>query len=302
MAEARSLSAQARLSAVVVGAAPLGYLAFSALVDPAAVTALVDTGVGRVCLVLGLGLEALAGLWIRRILALGGMSSPMAPSWLLGLAWGMLLALPIVRRARRVAPAARIAALGAAVRPGAAPSRVRGGDPGHGDANARGPSDVCSEPCTRAGGPGSTTTPWRGRCRSSLDLLGVAVGAGCTPYLAVEVAAHWSPAMVAAPLAGVLRSCALGMGFASALDAAARATPALRPLAEALLASDRLGAPVAPILARLADEERTALRRRAEAHARRIPVRLLFPLVFLVLPAFVLLTVVPGLASGLGRL
>jgi tight adherence protein B len=68
VAEARSLSAQARLSAVVVGAAPLGYLAFSAMVDPGAVTALVDTGVGRVCLVVGLGLEALAGLWIRRIL------------------------------------------------------------------------------------------------------------------------------------------------------------------------------------------------------------------------------------------
>jgi tight adherence protein B len=72
MAEARALSAQARLSALVVGAAPLGYLAFSALVDPAAVTALVDTGVGRVCLVLGLGLEALAGLWIRRILGSAG--------------------------------------------------------------------------------------------------------------------------------------------------------------------------------------------------------------------------------------
>jgi tight adherence protein B len=72
IAEARSLSAQARLSAVVVGAAPLGYLAFSALIDPAAVTALIDTGVGRVCLVVGLGLEALAGLWIRRILRSAG--------------------------------------------------------------------------------------------------------------------------------------------------------------------------------------------------------------------------------------
>ena len=72
VAEARSLSAQARLSAVVVGAAPLGYLAFSAMVDPAAVTALVATGVGRVCLVVGLGLEALAGLWIRRILRSAG--------------------------------------------------------------------------------------------------------------------------------------------------------------------------------------------------------------------------------------
>ncbi len=72
VAEAHSLSAQARLSAVVVGAAPLGYLAFSAMVDPGAVTALVATGVGRVCLVVGLGLEALAGLWIRRILRSAG--------------------------------------------------------------------------------------------------------------------------------------------------------------------------------------------------------------------------------------
>jgi tight adherence protein B len=72
VAEARSLSAQARMSAVVVGAAPIGYLAFSALVDPGAVTVLFDTGVGRVCLVVGLALEALAGLWIRRILRSAG--------------------------------------------------------------------------------------------------------------------------------------------------------------------------------------------------------------------------------------
>ena len=99
-----------------------------------------------------------------------------------------------------------------------------------------------------------------------------------------------------------MRSCALGLDFEHALEAVARARPRLRPLADALLATDRLGVPVGPVLARLAEEDRTALRRAAEAHARRIPVRLLFPLVFLVLPAFVLLTVVPGLAAGLGRL
>ncbi len=225
----------------------------------------------------------------------------MAPSWLLGLAWGTLLALPIVRRARRAAPAARIAAL--------APPSDRAPRRAGFVAGIRAKVTHRSGPVRRV--LGALHARRRARVDDDalaralpvvVDLLGVAVGAGCTPYLAVEVAAHWSPAMVAAPLAGVLRSCALGMGFASALDATARATPALRPLAEALLASDRLGAPVAPTLARLADEERTALRRRAEAHARRIPVRLLFPLVFLVLPAFVLLTVIPGLASGLGRL
>jgi tight adherence protein B len=67
-AEARSQSAQARMSAMVVGGAPLAFVAFSAMVDPTAVQLLVTTGVGRVCLVLGLAFEALAGLWMRRIL------------------------------------------------------------------------------------------------------------------------------------------------------------------------------------------------------------------------------------------
>lgn len=66
-AEAQALSAQSRLSAVVVGAAPMAYLAFSSLVDPGSADALVGTGIGRVCLTLGLALEALAALWIRRI-------------------------------------------------------------------------------------------------------------------------------------------------------------------------------------------------------------------------------------------
>src|SRR5262249_57226359 len=69
-AEARSLSAHARLSALVVGASPLAYLVFSALVDPASVALLVRTGAGRLCL--GLLLEVVAVLWMRRILASAG--------------------------------------------------------------------------------------------------------------------------------------------------------------------------------------------------------------------------------------
>lgn len=68
-AEANALSTQARLSAVVVGAAPIGYLVFAAMVDARSVTALVGTGIGRVCLIVGLALEALAAVWMRRIVA-----------------------------------------------------------------------------------------------------------------------------------------------------------------------------------------------------------------------------------------
>ena len=97
-------------------------------------------------------------------------------------------------------------------------------------------------------------------------------------------------------------ACALGATFAEALDDVAARAPSLRPLADALLASDRLGAPVGPALARLAAEQRAELRRHAETHARRVPVRLLFPLVFVVLPAFGLLTVIPTLLAGLSRI
>jgi tight adherence protein B len=71
VAEARALSAQARLSAIVVGGAPIAYLAFSAAVDPASMTTLVATPTGQVCLIAGLALEALGILWIRRIVKSG---------------------------------------------------------------------------------------------------------------------------------------------------------------------------------------------------------------------------------------
>jgi tight adherence protein C len=136
----------------------------------------------------------------------------------------------------------------------------------------------------------------------TLDLLGVAVEAGCTPYVAVDLARQWAPPAIAARLGGVREACALGASFGDALDALGARAPRLRALADALLASDRLGAPVGPALGRLADEQRADLRRRAESHARRVPVRLLFPLVFVVLPAFGLLTVIPTLLAGFSRL
>lgn len=66
-AEARALSAQARLSAVVVGAAPVAFLAFETATDPGSVATLVGTPAGQVCLVAGIGLEAVAAVWMRHI-------------------------------------------------------------------------------------------------------------------------------------------------------------------------------------------------------------------------------------------
>jgi len=55
-------------------------------------------------------------------------------------------------------------------------------------------------------------------------------------------------------------------------------------------------------LRRLAADLRAGARRRAETRARKVPVRLLFPLVGCTLPAFVLVTVVPPVLGALGSL
>jgi tight adherence protein C len=228
---------------------------------------------------------------------------------LLALSWAALGATPLVRRARRVRTTARAACLRRArvhtrtlrrlpTRLASLPGVAR---------LAR--SRLAVGPVTRvvAGLAAHRRAARTDRAITSeipvtLDLLGVAVGAGCTPFLAVDTAAQWAPPAMAAELAAVVRACDLGASFGRALHDAVTRRPLLAPLADALSTAERTGAPVGPALARLAAEERAALRRRAEAHARRVPVRLLFPLVFLVLPAFVLLTVVPGLAAGLARL
>jgi tight adherence protein B len=66
-AEARALSTQARLSALVVGLAPVAFVLFSAVTDPGSVGTLVGSGAGRLCLVGGVALEVLAAVWIRRL-------------------------------------------------------------------------------------------------------------------------------------------------------------------------------------------------------------------------------------------
>ena len=66
--EAHALSAQARMSAFVVGGAPVAYLVFVSLADPGSLDVLLATIAGRVCLAVGLVLEGLAALWMRALL------------------------------------------------------------------------------------------------------------------------------------------------------------------------------------------------------------------------------------------
>jgi pilus assembly protein TadC len=131
------------------------------------------------------------------------------------------------------------------------------------------------------------------------DLLAVAVAAGLTPYLSLELAVRFGPGPVAERLDAALTAAESALCLADALEAEAVAAPQLAPLLALLAASERSGAPVGAALVRLAAATRAQARRRAMARAHTVPVRLLFPLVFLVLPAFLLLTVAPVVLASL---
>jgi Flp pilus assembly protein TadB len=216
----------------------------------------------------------------------------------LGLAWGLLVAVPAAARARRVGAAARTRSL-APERNRRANGRVRA------RLHALGEWPLIATVRRVLGAPRRIRAERRLSDRLArevavaVDLVAVGVAAGCTPYLAVELGAQWSPPLVGAALAGAMRATSVGQSFDDALRELGASAPALRGLTDTLRTSVRLGAPVAPALARLAAEVRADLRRRAETRARTLPVRLCFPLVACILPAFALLTVVPTVLAGL---
>jgi tight adherence protein B len=66
-AEVRALSAQARLSALVIVLAPLAFTALAMASDKGTTTFLFQTPAGLACLVAGLGLDAIAAFWMQRL-------------------------------------------------------------------------------------------------------------------------------------------------------------------------------------------------------------------------------------------
>jgi Flp pilus assembly protein TadB len=217
---------------------------------------------------------------------------------LLGLACGAVAALPFTLLAQRAAAADRVRPLIVTQRRAVAPLRRRGG--------RHFPVPLIFGSIARVLGAPRARRDRRRRDDAILrelpvvvDLVGVALGAGCTPFLAVEHATRYGPERSASALRDVSRACALGHSFDDALRELGSSVPMLRPLAEALRASGALGSPAGPALARLAVEVRADARRRAEGRARTVPVRLCFPLVACVLPAFALLTVAPVVLGGL---
>jgi tight adherence protein B len=68
-AEVRSLATQAQASAVVLAVAPVAFTGLISGIEPGMVRFLVGTPAGLLCLVVGVGLEALGAAWMARIVS-----------------------------------------------------------------------------------------------------------------------------------------------------------------------------------------------------------------------------------------
>lgn len=129
----------------------------------------------------------------------------------------------------------------------------------------------------------------------AVDLLAVATKGGLNLQLALQRVAAAMQGPLGDELRRADREISLGATRSAALDAMAGRLEIedVSALASTLSGSDRFGVPVADALESFSDELRGRRRRAAEEQARKAPVKMLFPLIICILPAFVLLTIVP---------
>lgn len=115
---------------------------------------------------------------------------------------------------------------------------------------------------------------------------------------AVQACAHLS---CQGELRKVVERVSFGQGIQEALLAVREhASPELRRFARVLLRGEEFGAPIAETLEQLASEFKSGRREKERVRAARGSVLILFPLVFMILPSFLLLTV-GGMLLGYGR-
>jgi tight adherence protein C len=135
------------------------------------------------------------------------------------------------------------------------------------------------------------------------DLLLVAIHAGLTPELALRRLVTYLEGPLREAVEQVFERLENDERFGDALDALIdKLGEPARPLVAALTGSERYGLPLGPALDVVATISRDQRRRAAETAARKLPVRLSFPLVLCILPAFIVLTVIPAIFGALRAL
>jgi tight adherence protein C len=130
----------------------------------------------------------------------------------------------------------------------------------------------------------------------SLDMLTITVEAGLAFDAALSQVARNTEGPLASEFFRVLQEMQIGMGRMEALRALGDRVnlPELRGFVTAMVQADAFGIPIANVLRVQAREMRIKRSQRAEEQAMKVPVKILFPLIFCILPTLFIVVIGPG--------
>ena len=132
-----------------------------------------------------------------------------------------------------------------------------------------------------------------------IDLLVVTIEAGVGFAASLQIAAERLEGPVGDELKLVLQEQSMGLSITEALkNMLARCeTPAVRGFVRSMLQGEQLGVSIGQIMRNLALEMRKRRRAAAEERAQKAPIKILFPLVFLIFPAIFVVLLGPAVYS-----
>lgn len=130
----------------------------------------------------------------------------------------------------------------------------------------------------------------------ALDLLTITVEAGLAFDAALTQVARNTEGPLAEEFTRVLQEMQIGMSRSEALSSMSEriTIPELKSFVSALVQADALGIPIADVLRIQAREMRTKRSQRAEEQAMKVPVKILFPLIFCIMPALFVVIMGPA--------
>jgi tight adherence protein C len=144
----------------------------------------------------------------------------------------------------------------------------------------------------------------RAELSNAIDLLTISVEAGLAFDAALAQVARNTQGPLAQEFFRVLQEMQIGTGRLDAMRALAERTDVdeLRVFVGAMVQAEAFGIPIASVLRIQSREMRVKRSQRAEEQAQKVPVKILFPLIFCILPALFVVVIGPAALTILHNL
>jgi tight adherence protein C len=130
-----------------------------------------------------------------------------------------------------------------------------------------------------------------------IDLLVVTIEAGLGILASMRVASESLPDPLGQELRLTLQEQRMGLSVFEAIESLGKRAnaPNVRIFVRALIQGEKLGVSIGTTMRNVATEMRKRRKAAAEEKAQKMPIKLLFPLVFLIFPAIMIVLLVPAL-------